>query len=110
MTNVYAYGLIGSASVLYIIVISFYYFKTYNVLVKMSDFKKFLMGPIFILFVYGLLLSNIVIDPDSIIVWKAAVLASAFVIYYGVTKIFINTVLHLDNRLIGEGVESQNYI
>tara|TARA_B110000977_G_scaffold196584_1_gene277242 strand:- start:741 stop:1073 length:333 start_codon:yes stop_codon:yes gene_type:complete len=110
MNNLYTYSLIGTASFLYIIVISFYYFKNYNLLAKMSDFKKLLVGPIFILFIYGLLLSNVVVDPEKIIFWKAAILASAFILYYGGTKIFMNTILHLDNRLVGDGVESQNYI
>lgn len=110
MSNIYAYGLIGTATLIYIIVIALYYFKTYNLLTKMTDFKKFLVGPLIILFVYGLLLFNVVEDPNNSIFWHALVLASAFIIYYGFTKIFLNTLLQLDNRLIGEGVESQNYI
>ena len=110
MSNIYAYGLIGLASIMYVIVLCCYYFKEYNPLIKMADFKKFLVGPLFILFVYGLLLFNIVQGPDNDIFWHAVVLASAFIIYYGVTKIFLNAILKLNNRLIGDNIESQNYI
>ena len=109
---IYFYILLGCALALYVMSIVMYFAK-YNLFKSNADFRKFIIGPFIIFFVYGLLRSKIVgktEDQEQELLYGSIVLALSFIIFYGVTKIITNNALSVDGVLINNQFKERNYI
>tara|TARA_Y100001935_G_C16996912_1_gene356253 strand:+ start:14 stop:346 length:333 start_codon:yes stop_codon:yes gene_type:complete len=109
---IYFYILLGCALALYILSIAMYFSK-YNLFRSNADFRKFIIGPFIIFFVYGLLRSKIIgntDDEEQEILYGSIVLALSFVIFYGVTKIITNNAMSVNGVLVENQFNERNYI
>ena len=104
--------LLGLAVSLYILSIVMYFAK-YNIFRSNADYRKFIIGPFIIFFVYGLLRSKIIgktEDQEQQILFGSIVLALSFVIFYGVTKIITNNALSVNGVMVENQFDEKNYI
>lgn len=109
---IYFYILLGCALALYILSIVMYFSK-YNLFKSNADFRKFIIGPFIIFFVYGLLRSKIIgktEEHEDELLYGSIVLALSFVIFYGVTKIITNNAMSVNGVLVENQFDERNYI
>lgn len=100
-------------SLLFYITAVIMYLSNRNIFKNKDDFRKFLTGPFIIFLVYGLLRSKILgvdQDEENTLLYSGLVLSMLFIIYYGFTKWFTNSILSVNGVLLRHQFSQDEYI